>query len=176
MDNDLWIRPYIAEIKDELYEKLMGFIQEKRRNEQMRNHQEIIKWYTYNNLMFWWMQITKGQQNLAEYLERYECRRVGIYGIGCMGKLCCDEILQSKEMEIPYIIDRSFKGNYKGISVISPENVDCQVDAIIITPVCEYLEIANVLCERTNAKLISLEDMIVILNEYSGQNYYGKCH
>ena len=34
------------------------------------------------------------------------------------------------------------------------------VDAIVITPICEYTEIKNALNEVTSAKIISIEDIV----------------
>lgn len=163
---------YISEIKDEIYEKFYLFIYRKRLMQEKQKEYEIIKWRTYSNLMVQWVQMKRKGRNLSEYLEKYNCKKISVYGIGDIGKLCCDEILTSKTVEMLYIIDSNVRGNYKGYSIILPEQVNNEVDAIIITPVHSYVGIARVLCQYTEAKLISLEDMVVVLNEYEGQEYY----
>lgn len=95
-------------------------------------------------------------------------RHIAIYGIGDVGKLCYDELIASNEVNIAYIIDMAAKGDYKGCPIVSLDYVDDKVEAIIITPIYCYLDIAGVLYERTKAKLISLEDMVKVLNEYEG--------
>lgn len=163
---------YISEIKDEIFEKFYLFVYRKRLMQESKKDYEIFKWHTYSNLMVQWMRMKQKDNKLSEYLEKYRYQKISVYGIADIGKLCCDEILSCKTIEMPYIIDKNVQGNYKGYPIIPPEQVNNEVDAIIITPVHCYYEIARALCQNTEAKLISLEDMVVVLNEYEGQEYY----
>lgn len=158
-------RPYLAEIRDEIYQGVFEALNREKIKQQEKVFLEINKWYAYNQLMFKWMRIRERKHSIAEYLEMINISRVAIYGIGDIGKLCCDEILQNN-INIPYIIDKHVEGDYINIPIISPEKVDNRVDAIIITPICYYLEIAESLYRRTCAKLISLEDIIGVLSEW----------
>lgn len=163
---------YISEIKDEIYKKLYLFIYRKRLMHEKQKDYEIVKWRSYSNLMVQWLQMKGKGHKLSEYLEKYKYQKISVYGIGDIGKICCDEILTCKAVEILYIIDRNVRETYKGYPIVSPEQANNEVDAIIITPVHCYLEVARALCQYTEAKLISLEDMVVTLNEYEGQKYY----
>lgn len=164
---------YISEIWEEVSQFLYHIFCKNKIKVQAEKNYEIFKWHSYSNLMFQWMRVKQKNRNLTEYLTGYGCKKVAVYGLGEAGKLCCDEILQSGKMEIPYIVDRVYHGEYKDIPVISPDSVNNEVDAIIVTPVHCYLEIADTLYQHTTAKLISLEDMVTVLNGYEGQKYYG---
>ena len=157
------IKPYILECRDSIYEKLYETVYRDKLRRKIAADNEINKWHKYSELMFQWMAMKNKGYDLTMYLRKYQCRQIAVYGIGDMGKLCCDEILR-EGVPVLYIIDQSVQGEYKDIPIILPEYADDRVDAVIITPICYYLEIADILCDHTNSKLISLEDMVVTLN------------
>lgn len=155
-------KEYLSEIIEEIIQAFAQKIKSRPDNN------ELIKWAAYSRLMFQWMQIKQKGECLTKYLEKYGCKKVAVYGLGEAGKLLCNEILQSQGIKILYIIDRAIRDRYKDIPVISPDMVDDEADAVIVTPVYCYLEIANNLCDYTHAKIISLEDMVLGLNGYEG--------
>ena len=155
---------YISEILEEIYEGMKKVVNKKKIKMQSINNYEIFKWHEYYKLMIQWIQIKDKGINITEYLEEQGYSRIAIYGIGDIGKLCCDEILASEDIKIINIIDAATQGDYKGYSIIRPEHISGNIDAIIITPIYCYYGIAEILCKLTTAKLISLEDIITVLN------------
>lgn len=161
----LKIGVYFSEICEEITHKFLRFVYKKEiRYREEKNH-EIAKWYFYTQVLLQWMWARQKGHGIAEYLERYDCEKIAVYGMGEIGRLCIDEFLESRMLKIPYVIDRMQMDNYRGIPVILPEEIQDDVDAVIITPVYCYMEIADVLCKYTKAKLISLEDIFATLNE-----------
>lgn len=156
---------YIFEIIEEIYQGLDNAVNRKKKRQQASKNYEIFKWHEYYKLMVQWAHIRNKGIHLAEYLKKQGCTKIAIYGIGDIGKLCYDEIITSKEIHIIEIIDRSVQGDYRGCPIVQPDNIEDKVDAIIITPICSYYGIAETLYKLTPAKLISLEDIVAVLNE-----------
>lgn len=159
------ISVYIFEIIEEIYQGLDNVVNKRKKRQQASKNHEIFKWHEYYKLMVQWAHIRNKNIRIAEYLKMQGCTEIAIYGIGDIGKLCYDEIFPSKEIHIREIIDRSVQGDYRECPIVQPDHIDDKVDGIIITPICNYYEIAATLYKLTPAKLISLEDIVAVLNE-----------
>lgn len=155
---------YITEILEEIYEGIKKAVNKEKIKTQSINNYEIFKWHEYYKLMVQWLQIKDQGINLTEYLREQGYNRVALYGIGDIGKLCYDEIIASEDINIVNVIDMVAQGDYKGCSIIRPEHLSSNIDAIIVTPIYCYYGIAEMLCKLTTAKLISLEDIVAVLN------------
>ena len=100
---------------------------------------------------------------LCDYLINKGIKNISIYGIGTLGKLFYDEIKDS-DIEVSYIVDISKKNqDFHGIPVISVEDIPCQeeVDAVIVTPICNCIDIFNEI-EKYNKNILklSLEQLV----------------
>lgn len=125
---------------------------------------EIYKWHSYTQIMVKWNRLRLWNKGIVTYLTKSGYKNIAIYGCGDLGKLCCDELLLSREVKVIEFIDRVADGFYKDIPIVRPTNISANVDAIIITPICSYLEIAESIYQLTPAKFISLEDMIAVID------------
>ena len=68
--------------------------------------------------------------------------------------------LQSSDVNVEIIIDRRNELTCPGIKVNSPEDPIVDIDVVVVTPVYDYEEIKNELKKKTNAQIISIEDVI----------------
>ena len=115
----------------------------------------IIKEWLYNN---------QQKISILEYLEKNNIKKIAIYGIGTLGEMFFHEI-KNTDIKVEYVIDQCINKNFHGITVTKLENINQQsiVDAIIITPIYDYTEIAKKI-ESYNSQLlkISLEKLILL--------------
>ena len=128
----------------------------------IKNEKEykLIKYTLYYNLMASWMQLKNEGGNLSLYLENTGLKYIAVYGMGRLGQCLCDELKQSN-VNVKYGIDKKAEHfSYLDLKVISPEADMEEIDAIIVTPICEYESIAQELRKKTKSKIISLEDII----------------
>ncbi len=132
----------------ELYDKAIK-IEEKRAEKNGINFRISCRWI-------------KGYQNckkIEDYLNKKEIKEVAVYGMGELGK-CLIKELETENIAIKYVIDRN---NYRAFGTYlcySPLDALPEVQAIIITPVSDFDNIARQLKEKVNACLIPLDQMI----------------
>ncbi|MEZ3435955.1 MAG: hypothetical protein K1W34_15310 [Lachnospiraceae bacterium] len=106
-----------------------------------------------------WIQSYQSCKRIGNYLKKKEIKEVAVYGMGELGK-CLIKALEDENITVKYVIDRN---NYRAFGTYlcySPLDALPEVQAIIITPVSDYNNIAKQLEEKINASLISLDHMI----------------
>ncbi|MFI3201168.1 MAG: glycoside hydrolase family 99-like domain-containing protein [Eubacteriales bacterium] len=107
-----------------------------------------------------WIFLREEGVNIAEYLLKYQYRRVAIYGYGYLGKHLVYDI-KKLPIEIVYIIDKnpdkvSTEFEVKGLVDEFPI-----VDLIIVTPFVEHREIRKILREKVDYPIISLKELVL---------------
>lgn len=110
-------------------------------------------------LMNQWLSIKQEGKNVADFLKRKEIKSIAIYGMSYVGERLYDE-LKDTDIVIKYAIDRNADGIYAEVDIVTPDEKLESVDAIIVTPVYYYKEISCMLMQKTNIKIISLEDIL----------------
>lgn len=98
-----------------------------------------------------WMNNQRQGKNLGDYFSQYPYEKVAIYGAGDIGKLLYEEMRDSG-CRVAYFIDKCAEGQAQeqGIKVILPDEIrqSESVDAIIISSLADYEEIARDISER----------------------------
>lgn len=126
-----------------------------------KNKDKIInKYKKYYLMMIEWMDTAAKGFRLDEYLKNYGYHRIAVYGGGDMGKHLIRQ-LAGTEIQVKYVIDKTvFPNQVDMLPVYRPTDTLPAVDAVIVTPICEYLKIKEKILEQMNCPIISLEDMI----------------
>lgn len=157
---------YLSEVFYDLNSDIKRRLHKKRTLRYDGLHYEINKWRSYTNLLTRWKKLNDRGISISEYFCDRGYRKIAIYGAGDIGKLCCDELARSEVIEVTYLIDRETVGSYCGKPIIAPLEIPRDsVDAVVITPVWDYLGIAEKMYMQTAAKLISLENVVLALGE-----------
>ncbi len=125
------------EEKDEWFKKLRSF------------------YYIYNQ----WLAIHQRGKSLIDYFERKGYKTVAIYGMKELGERLYDE-LKDSNIEVKYIIDKNADNIYADIDIITPDEELKPVDAIIVTATYYFDEIEEMLCEKVDYPIISLEEIV----------------
>ena len=111
-----------------------------------------------------WMNNWRQGKNLGDYFKQYPYGKVAIYGAGDIGKLLYEE-MKGSDCEVAYFIDKCAEGQTEeqGIRVILPDEIGQNqgIDAIIISSLADYEEIARDILERgILLPLVYLRDVI----------------
>lgn len=127
------------------------------------NNSEPIpdKFEVYFNLLHKWLLKKEMNRSFADYLLSFKYHRVAVYGAGVLCKHFITELMDS-DVKVAYVIDRSDNVSVNGnIPVIKIGEISDEVDAIVVTVTYQFDEICEELNKYTNAKVISLEQVIM---------------
>lgn len=106
-----------------------------------------------------WLRIRQEGKTLVEYFERNEYKTVAIYGMKELGERLFDE-LEGSGIEVRYIIDKKADAIYADVDVITPEDDLEPVDVIVVTALYYFDEIEEMLSDKVDYPIVSLEDIL----------------
>ncbi len=106
-----------------------------------------------------WLRIRQEGKTLVEYFERNEYKTVAIYGMKELGERLFDE-LEGSGIEVRYIIDKNADAIYADVDVITPEDDLEPVDVIVVTALYYFDEIEEMLIDKVDYPIVSLEDIL----------------
>ena len=122
------------------------------------------KYRIYMNLLDIWMNLREKNIRISKFLEKYEYKKVAIYGYGIFGKHLLTE-LKEDNVDVRYIIDRRNNISDDEIKVCNIEEHLQNIDVIIITPILDYEEIYKTIIKNNmDVSIISLKEIIDYLS------------
>lgn len=108
-----------------------------------------------------WVLNKQEGKTISAFFAENDIKKVAIYGMGTMEELLYNE-LKNMDINVAYFIDRNasnYKFMYDVITLDQINNFE-MVDAIIVTPVFAFKEIAEDVKKYVNVKVISLEELV----------------
>ncbi len=123
----------------------------------IRNNEEKMKEF-YEVLTRWIRMRSPGHQ-IEAYLLDKGIKTVAIYGMKELGEILYDELKESS-IEVSYAIDRDAEYIFSELEVVSPEDNLREVDAVIVTAIHYYGEIADNLEKKLKCPILCIEDVI----------------
>lgn len=119
---------------------------------------ECKELYQYK-FMNQWLFLKQRGADFSSFFRKQEIKSIAVYGVHYMGQRLYDE-LKGSQVEVKYAIDiRPNKDKWK-IPVVHPDDTLESVDAVVITPFFDFLEIKAILSEKLDCPMISIEDML----------------
>ena len=106
-----------------------------------------------------WLLLKQRGICLSAFFVRKGIQSVAIYGMHYMGQRLYDELKES-EIAVMYAIDRNPIKRDWSIPVLYPDNDLKKVDAVVITPIFDFLEIKDSLSAKLNCPMFSIEDIL----------------
>lgn len=106
-----------------------------------------------------WLRVRQEGRTLVEYFEKQGYKTVAIYGMKELGERLYDE-LQGSGITVKYVIDKNADSIYADVDVITPDEALEPVDVIVVTAIYYFDEIEEMLCEKVDCPIISLEDVL----------------
>lgn len=118
------------------------------------------KFKEYFDILNRWMYLKESKKSLEEFFVKNEYKRIGIYGLGHLGRHLMEE-LNGTEIKVEYFIDRRGGVSEYDIQVLKPDEILPEVDAIIVTATFEYNVIKKKIKTRLLCPVISLKEVIL---------------
>lgn len=106
-----------------------------------------------------WLQIRQEGKTLVEYFTKNGYKTVAVYGMKELGERLCDE-LKGSEVTVSYAIDKNADSIYADVDVVTPDEELAPVDVIVVTAITYFDEIEEMLGEKVDCPIISLEDIL----------------
>ena len=106
-----------------------------------------------------WLMLKQRGINLSDFFVQKGMKKIAIYGIHYIGKRLYDEF-QGSAVEVVYAIDRNPRENGWNIPVLHPDNALKDIDAVVVTPIFDYLEIKKILSAKLSCPIFSVEDIL----------------
>lgn len=110
-------------------------------------------------MMNQWVKVKQEGKNLADFFNKNNYKTIAVYGMSYAGERLCEE-LKDSNIEIKYAIDKNASSLYSDVNILSPEDALEEVDAIIVTPIFFMDEIEDMLSQKMDCPIISLEDIL----------------
>lgn len=136
--------------------------------EKSKKQKEIEQWKKLSDkhltlfmLMNQWVKISQKGKCIGDYFEENDYKKVAIYGMSYVGERLVDELAGSC-IEVEYVIDQRADTIYSDVDIYLPDDILPKVDVIIVSAIYYFEDIYNVLVNRVECPIISLED---VLNE-----------
>lgn len=110
-------------------------------------------------MMNQWVKVKQEGKNLADYFEANDYKKIAIYGMSYAGETLFDELSESK-IDVAYGIDNRAGSIYLDLDIVTMEDNLEEVDAVVVTAITYYEEIAEALERKLDCPILSLEDIL----------------
>lgn len=114
---------------------------------------------SYYFLFNQWLIVRQEGKTLAEYFKKNNYRTIAIYGMKELGERLYDE-LKDSDITVKYIIDKNADDIYTDVDIVTPDEELEPVDVIVVTATFYYNEIEEMLFDKVDYPVISLEDVL----------------
>ena len=111
------------------------------------------------SMMNQWVKVKQEGKNLSEYFEKNGYQNIAIYGMSFAGETLVYE-LDNTNTKVLYGIDKNAKSLYLDVDIVEPSDELKEVDAIVVTAITFFDEIEEMLSEKVECPIISLEDIL----------------
>lgn len=108
-----------------------------------------------------WLVLKQRNVKISSFFIDRKLNTIAIYGFHHMGQRLYDE-LKDSPVKVAYVIDKNDSIAFSDLPVVQREAKLEVVDAIIVTPICDFLEIKEDLAKRVKCKIISMEDVLFL--------------
>lgn len=126
-----------AKEKDEVFKKVLSY------------------YFLYNQ----WLSVHQQGKSLVDYFKKNGYKTVAIYGLKELGERLYDE-LKDSDITVKYIIDKNADTLYADVDVVTPDEKLEPVDVIVVTAAYYYSDIEEMLYEKVDYPVVSLEDVV----------------
>ena len=142
---------------------ISSYVNKQRGNKQAKIEDEEIclseKHLKLFKLAIQWVRALLNGKRIEESLIKKGYREIAIYGMSYLGETLFDELKETGVL-VKYCIDKNADRIYGDYRIVSPDGNLDHVDAVVITPITFYDEIAKDLLKRMDCDMVSLEDLI----------------
>ena len=98
--------------------------------------------------------------NILDYFVQHNYESIAIYGMGELGKRLYEE-LKNQGKKVAFVLDKCAKGVDPTLNVCKMDKELPDVDVIVVTPTFDYAAIEKQLAGISNAKILSIKDVVM---------------
>lgn len=122
---------------------------------------EVNRFELFYHILAKWLYIRQRNRNLVPYFEDNFIRNVAVYGMGALGERLVDE-LEGTQVMVSFAIDRMAERKKFGkLTIFGLDEADYpETELLIVTPVHDYWDIVELMQDRINVPIVSLEDIV----------------
>ncbi len=106
-----------------------------------------------------WLLLKQRGVDFSIFFEQKGIYAIAVYGAHYMGQRLYDE-LKGSPVDVKYVIDRNPSIEDWEIPVVHPDDTLEKVDAVVITPIFDFLDIKADLAQKMDCCIISIEEML----------------
>ncbi len=112
------------------------------------------------SLLYRWIRLAQSGITIEKLFLDRNIRRIAIYGFDRIASCILYELRQSA-VQVEALIDKKGNGIFIDYTACKPNEIGkLEVDAIIMMPVDDYKNIKSQLCQYTQVKIISIEEIL----------------
>lgn len=127
---------------------------------QQKQKDRIDKFYDYFHLVNQWLSLNHEGKSLVQYFEKNGYKNIAVYGTGELFNRLQEE-LKGSSINIAYGMDKKADRIYTDIEVLSLEDEwRDDVDVVVVTPIFMYDELEEMIMDRLDCPVVSLEDVV----------------
>lgn len=105
-----------------------------------------------------WLDYLYSGNSIEQYFHNHGYKKVLIYGNGYIGKRL-SQALEKTDIEVAAIMDKAASSE-DGSDIIGTDSKMPDVDCVVVTPTFFYDEIYNMLREKTDVPIISMQSVV----------------
>ena len=109
-------------------------------------------------LMTHWTRIKQKGKTLVEYFEKNNYKTIAVYGMSTVGQTLLEELKES-QISVLYGIDKNIEID-ADIEIVCPTQNLKPVDAVVVTAISYFDEVAELLEEKVDCPILSIEDIL----------------
>ena len=110
-------------------------------------------------MMNQWVRVKQEGKNLSQYFEANNYKKIAVYGMSFAGETLISE-LHNTRTNVKYGIDKRAEKIYSEIPIITMEEELEEVDVVVVTAITFFDEIKEMLQNKIDCPIISLEDVL----------------
>lgn len=121
----------------------------------------VNRFEIFYHILDQWLSLRQKNRTLVPYFEDNFISEVAVYGMGALGERLIDE-LEDTPVSVSFAIDRMAEDKkVEGVKVFGVGETNYpHTELLIVTPVHDYWGIVELLQDRIDAPIVSLEDIV----------------
>ena len=106
-----------------------------------------------------WVKLKQEGREIIDYFKKNNYKHIAIYGMSYMGETLINE-LKNSDVEIVYAIDKNADNIFADVEVVGLDEELEEVDVIIVTAVSFFEEVKELLVQKIDCPIVSLEEIL----------------
>ena len=154
------LRRAVVECKDEKEQiDSINFCMNFYTDEELLWKKRLQKSSRYSTLLHNWLCLKEHSVDFSLYFQKYGYHRIAIYGMGRLGVHLLNELC-GKNVTVCFGIDKNNECIDCEMNVYNPSQPIPEVDAVVITVICQYRQISDNLRNKICCPIITIEEVI----------------